>query len=127
MVESLFVRGEVEGCDIAFPGYAKRTNISAHGRNCCGADYVFAGIDWRGTELGLSFLLGPGCDTHVAIDAVCRLSGRSARVARMAFASSGGQSIRAQHSLWAARRAQAHRIGTAIAARIRELGSGAHR
>src|SRR5579864_7930023 len=118
MVESLFVRGEVEGCDIAFPGYAKRTNISAHGRNCCGADYVFAGIDWRGTELGLSFLLGAGCDTHVAIAAVRRLFGRSARVARMASASSGGQSVRAQHPLRVARRTKAHRIGTAVATRI---------
>src|SRR5579864_3303808 len=114
----MFVSGEMAGRGIAFLDHVKGTNISAHGRNCCGADYVFAGTDWRGTELGLSFLLGAGCDTHVAIAAVRRLFGRSARVARMASASSGGQSVRAQHPLRVARRTKAHRIGTAVATRI---------
>src|SRR5580700_6344580 len=109
---------EMAGRGAAFADYAERADVFAHGGNCSRADNFAARTAGRRAELGLPFLLGAGCDADVASSAACRVSGRSASVAGVAFTGGGGQPRGTQYCLWPARRAQAHGAGAAMVAGI---------
>ena len=105
----------------------KALHLLADRRHRRGADHVVAGTVGRNAQLGLSVLLAARRHSHAARADECRLQRRGAGLARMAVARGGGQPGPGADHVRARRRAAPHRMGGAVAARIRRRRARAHR
>ena len=92
----------------------------------CGHDLA-SGADRRLAQLGLSLLLGPRCHADAVGPYGGRLLRRGARLARLAHPCGGGKPEPVADHVRRHRRAQANRVGGALAVGIRELKTGAYR
>src|SRR6516165_11584652 len=127
LVRSLFARRLLAGTGTAFPVDAEGTYLRGNRRHHRRPHYVTAGAAWWGTQLGLPLLLAARRDLYTDGTGVCRLPRRGAGVGAMASAHGGGKPAPAANHVWLIRRTAAHRMGSAVAARLPGCCASAHR
>src|ERR1700720_999323 len=118
LVGPLLPRRPLEGSGTAFVVDAKGPDLRGDRRHRRRPHHVVAGAAWWGTQLGLPLLLAARRDLYADGTGVCRLPRRGAGVGAMAPAHRGGKPAPAPDHVWLVRRTTAHRVGSAVAARL---------
>src|SRR6516165_4400604 len=117
----------MEGFRKAFLVDAEGTDLRGDWRHRRRPNYITAGAAWWGTQLGLPLLLAARRDLYTDGTGVCRLPRRGAGVGPMAPAHRGGKPAPAPDYVWLIRRTAAHRVASAMAARLPGCCASAHR